>query len=62
MSGLVGELQMSMKKKMLQGGHRLYRGRNMTAKKSAAVVVCEPELSYVVPEVRSEYCDGTTRL
>ena len=53
---------MSMKKKMLQGGHRLYRGRNMTAKKSAAVVVREPELSCVVPEVRSEYCDGTTRL
>ena len=48
---------MSMKKKMLQGGHRLYKGRNMTAKKSAAVVVCEPELSYVAPEGRSEYCD-----
>jgi len=34
----------------------------MTAKKSAAVVVREPELSCIVPEVRSEYCDGTTRL
>jgi hypothetical protein len=49
---------MSMKKKMLQEGHRLYRCRNMTAKKSAvAVIVCQPELSCVVPEGRFKYCD-----
>ena len=60
-SRLVGELEMSMKKKMLQERHRLHRGRNITAK-AAAVVVCEPEFSCVAPEGRSEYCDWITGL